>query len=336
MVRHRRISDRTNLERPVDLSIIVISYNVRSYLAKCLGSLPDACTGLIWESFVVDNASHDGSAALVAAEFPSVRLVVNRENVGFARAVNGALPLTRGRYVLLFNPDAAAPPRTLHRLVSIADRWPLAGLFSPAHRKPATNEIRRPLQAFPTWRSVFHKYTLVRWVLPSPMRPATWWREEVGRPTTAGWFGGAALLIRREMLDTIGGLDERFFMWCEDTEYCRRAIRRGWSLFYAADVVIDHHGSRSVVQEQLGWVMFRAMESLLLFLGADGRRAAPLLKALFKLCLLATLLGRVAEHATKFAAYRLFGRASRAERHRRRLAQVTDFLQHFAARFLRS
>jgi len=282
----------------------------------------------------VDNASHDGSAALVSAEFPSIHLLVNRENLGFARAVNVALPLTQGRYVLLFNPDAAAPPRTLQNLVAVADRWPLAGVFSPAQRDPTTREIKPPFQPFPTWRSAFREHTLARWLLPRP-RPARLWEREAGKPTTAGWFGGGALLIRRETLDAIGGLDEHFFIWCEDTEYCRRAIRAGWPLFYASDIVVDHHGGRSHTQERLGWVVFRGFESLLIYLGDENPRTARFLKPLFKLCLLVTLVGQLPAHAVKTVGYRLLGRAGRAERHKRRLSRTADFLRSFAVRLLR-
>lgn len=318
----------------IDLSVVVVSYNVRSYLADCLRSLPAACQGLTWEVVVVDNASRDGSAESVAAEFPDARLVVNPENVGFARGVNTGLSLTRGRYVLLFNPDAEAPPDTLRRLVEVADAHPEVGLLSPAQRDPATGDVRAPLRPFPTWRTAFRDYTLARWVLP-PAGPARLAEREARRPTAAGWLAGGTLLVRREVLDMIGGLDGRYFMWCEDIDYCRRAIRAGWPLFYVDDIVVDHHGGKSQRQERRGYVLFRRFESLLTYLSDDRPGQARILRPFFVFCLLTTLLARLPAHALKAMTYRALGRAHRADRHRQRLVRTAEFLGEFPTRLLR-
>jgi cellulose synthase/poly-beta-1,6-N-acetylglucosamine synthase-like glycosyltransferase len=117
-----------------DLSIVIVSYNVREYLRECLNSVPAACGELSVEVFVTDNASRDESAALVEREFPNVHLTVNSENLGMARAVNQMLPQVRGRYILLLNPDAVIPKDALARLVAVADRWPEVGVAGPSER----------------------------------------------------------------------------------------------------------------------------------------------------------------------------------------------------------
>lgn len=171
-----------------DLSIVIVSYNVREYLKECLNSVPAACGGLSVEVFVADNASRDDSAALVEREFPNVHLTVNSENLGMARAVNQVLPLVRGRYTLLLNPDAVMPRDALALLVAVADRWPEVGVAGPLIRDSANGEPLITFRPFPTWRDAFLLYTIARPFLrrlsapawqptfdyPSACRPTDW------------------------------------------------------------------------------------------------------------------------------------------------------------------
>ena len=110
------------LKNELDLSVIVVSWNVRSYLAPCLRSIQAAIHGLRAEIFVVDNASKDGSAWMVAQDFPEIKLIANRQNLGFGRANNQALRVSRGKYVLLINPDTLVPPDAIHILMDFLDR----------------------------------------------------------------------------------------------------------------------------------------------------------------------------------------------------------------------
>jgi GT2 family glycosyltransferase len=315
-----------------DLSIVVVSYNVAAYLARCLASLPAACGSLAYETTVVDNASPDDSAQVVATRFPSVQLLANRDNVGFARAVNQALPGTRGRYVLLFNPDAVAPPDALRRLVEIADRHPEVGLVSPLLRDPATGGVEAPLRPFLSWRSSFARYTPAKVLLRLGPRPR--WTPEVDRPTTTGWLIGACLLIRREALAVLGGLDEAYFLWFEDIDYAARAIQAGWPVLCTSAVTVDHYGGKSVEQERSGTMQVRLYQGLLHHLGRRSPGDA-VLKALFVGLLLLGAVGRLPVLALKAAGYRRLGDAERADRYRARLGHTLDFLKLMAARGFR-
>jgi hypothetical protein len=312
-----------------DLSIIVVSYNVAPYLARCLASLPGACGALTREVVVVDNDSRDGSADLVTTRFPECRLIANRDNVGFARAVNQALPETSGRYVLLFNPDAVAPPDSLARLVEVTDRHADVGLASPLLHDPETGEVQMPLRPFLTWRSAFAQYTPAKWLLRLSPRPA--WRPDVDRPTTTGWLVGACLLIRREVLASLGGLDGAYFMWFEDVDYSARAIGAGWRVLCASTVTVDHYGGKSLEHERAGGVQIVLFEGLLRYLSRASPRGARALRPLFRALLLVGAVARLPVLLFKAAAYRALGRADRADRYRIRLGRTLDFLRLRAA-----
>ncbi len=167
-----------------DLSIVIVSYNVREYLRECLNSVLAACGGLSVEVFVTDNASRDDSAALVEREFPNVHLTVNSENLGMARAVNQVLPLVRGRYALLLNPDAVMPKDSLARLVAVAERWPEVGVAGPLIRDPASGEPLITFRPFPTWRDAFLHYTIARPFLRRLSAPA--WQPTFDSPSASG------------------------------------------------------------------------------------------------------------------------------------------------------
>jgi GT2 family glycosyltransferase len=315
-----------------DLSIVVVSYNVAAYLDRCLASLPAACGSLSYDVVVVDNDSPDDSARLVATRYPEIRLLANRDNVGFARAVNQALPLTRGRYVLLFNPDAVAPPASLRRLLEIADRHPDAGLVSPLLRDPDTGTVEAPLRPFLSWRSSFARYTPAKALLRLAPRPR--WAPVVDRPTTTGWLIGACLLIRREALAVLGGLDEAYFLWFEDIDYSARAIRAGWPVLCTSEVTVDHYGGKSVEQERSGTMQVRLYQGLLHHLGRRSWRDA-LLKPLFVVLLLLGAVGRLPVLALKTVGYHGLGDGERSARYRLRLGNSLDFLRLVAARRFR-
>lgn len=315
-----------------DLSVVIVSYNVQRYLAACLESLPAGANDLSVEVFVVDNASPDGSAELVARRFPDVRLLVNAENLGFARAVNRALALTRGRYALLLDPDTVVPAGALTQLVKMADRSPEAALVGPALHDPASGELQPSFRPFPSWRTAFSHYTLAKPVLrlwPSPR-----WQPVVDRPTTDGWLIGACLLIRRDLLNAIDGLDEQYFLFCEDTDYCRRVIRAKRRLLYTHETSVFHHEGKSAEQERPSAMRLVALQSLLHYLEGEGRGKARVLKPLFKILFLANVLSQCLESTLKLAAYALMARREQAAKHRRRLKRNADFLRRFTFRFL--
>jgi GT2 family glycosyltransferase len=280
---------------------------------------------------VVDNASLDGSADLVARQFPEAVLLRNEENVGFARAVNRTLEQTRGRYVLLLNPDTVVPPGALTRLVAVADRWPEVGLVAPTLRDPATARLQPSFRQFPTWRTAFSHYTLAKFVLR--LLPRLSWTPVVDRPTTGGWLVGACLLIRRELLAAIGGLDGRYFLWFEDIDYCRRAIQAGWPLLYTREAHVLHHESRSVVQETPVEMRLVEIAGLFRYLGNEAGSASAWCRHVFKALVLLTTVGRVGVSSAKVVLYALIGRGDRASLHRRRVAAERTFLAQ-VGRFL--
>jgi len=232
----------------VDLSIVIVNWNTRELLAQCLDSIPLAIGGLSYEVIVVDNASTDGSQAMVRNRFPWVTLVENAENLGFVRANNQAMALSRGRYVLLLNSDTVAPPQALARMVDFMDHRIDAGAAGPRLLNP-DGTFQASYADFPTLLSEsLSAAGLNRWLYgpyhPSPSPHPNETRQPVD------WVQGACLLVRREALDAIGLLDEGFWMYSEETDLCYRIHQAGWNVYYLPDVEIIHLGGASSRQRQ--------------------------------------------------------------------------------------
>lgn len=306
-----------------DLSIVIVSYNVRDYLAACLSALPEATVGLSFETFVVDNASRDGSPDTVRARFPEIHLITNATNVGFARAVNQALPLASGRYFLLLNPDTLPPAGSLSELVAEADRWPDVGLLAPMICHPETEQTQAQLKPFLTWSRLFERRTGAKPLVRLFRRP---WTPVLGRPTTAGWLGGACLLIRREVWQAVGGLDERFFMWYEDMDYSRRVIAAGWKLLWTPRARVLHWEARSAVQQPPWTLEVEQVRSMLAYLDGEPGGPRPWLRRLFKALWTAGLASRAVASGAKTVFYASSGRSGPAARHRRRLRRALGVL----------
>jgi GT2 family glycosyltransferase len=229
-----------------DLSIVIVSWNTRALLQQCLASLPDATVGLDVEVFVVDNASSDDSLAMVASEFPSVQTIAAGGNLGFARANNLALPRTDGRHVLLLNPDTVCPAGSLAKLVRAADRHPGCGAVGPV-LTDAAGEPTISSGHFPSPR--FH------WLRPLAGLPLGRRWERYSRFTDVprrgepdhrvDYVAGACLLISRDALDQVGLLDERFFLYFEETDWCRRAWDLDRPIVLVGDVEVVHLEGRA-------------------------------------------------------------------------------------------
>jgi hypothetical protein len=225
----------------VDLSVIVVSWNVRGLLAGCLAALPAATAGLSAEIIVVDNASTDGTAEMVARAHPEVTLLRNESNLGFARANNRGLAAAQGRYLVLLNSDTVPPPECLTKMVEFMDAHPRAGAASPRLVRPdgtpqpyAFGDDPSPLYLLR--RALAHRSRgyLHHWGVDEPIR--------------VDWVSGACMVVRRETLDATGGLDENIFMYFEDNDWCRRMRLKGWEVWCNPAAEIVHIGGASLNQ----------------------------------------------------------------------------------------
>ncbi len=219
----------------MDLSIIIVSWNVREILRENLRLTLSATAGLSSEVIVIDNASIDGSAAMVASEFPTVKLIANAENLGFAQANNQGLTLATGRYLLLFNPDMQPNPSTFTDLIQWCDQNPGAGVVG-VRLVGEHGELVKHVRRLPTlfdqlaivlklphlWQGLLNHYLRVDF--------------NYTHASVVDSVRGSFFTIRREVYERLGGLDARYFVWFEEVDYCRQVATNGWSVMYTPTV----------------------------------------------------------------------------------------------------
>jgi N-acetylglucosaminyl-diphospho-decaprenol L-rhamnosyltransferase len=226
-----------------DISIIILNWNTCGMLADCLNSVIGATENLDVEIIVVDNASTDGSQAMVRGKFPHVRLIANRENVGFARGNNQALAVCQGRYALLINSDAFAQPGSVQALVHLADAQPRAGIVGARVLNP-DNSFQESYAPFPNlWREFLILSGIGR-LLYGRHYPSHGSEEDKG-PQIADYVAGVCLLVRREAFEDVGGLDEGYFMYAEDVDWCYAMREGGWQVWYQPTATVIHLGGGS-------------------------------------------------------------------------------------------
>ena len=218
-------------------------------LRDCLNALPAATEGLRTETFVVDNGSPDGSAAMVAAEFPHVRLTAGTENYGFTKGNNIALKQVVGRNVLLLNPDTEAAPGSLTLMSRYLDTHPDVGTVGPKLLN-TDGSLQPSGTPFPTpWRDLLGHTGL--WRLKPGLSAQQWHygREAFEEEWETDSVTGACLMTRKAVLDQIGLLEEAFFMFYEEVELCWRIRRAGFTVVYLPQVRVVHHWMGSVRQQ---------------------------------------------------------------------------------------
>ncbi|MBP7693947.1 MAG: glycosyltransferase family 2 protein [Anaerolineales bacterium] len=224
-----------------DMSVVVISHNHGRFLETCLGSLAPERHALALEVWLVDNVCSDATLA-VAARFPWVRVLRNQRRLGFAANNNQALRLSTGRQMLLLNPDTEVPAGALDRLAAGLDAHPEAGLCGPQLRFP-DGVIQPSPRRFPTPGSVLARRTpLRRWLWRSALNARHLMQDQdLTQTQTVDWLLGACLLVPRRFLQTVGLLDEGYFLYVEDIDWAYRARQAGWQVLYYPEARIVHH-----------------------------------------------------------------------------------------------
>jgi len=248
-----------------DVSVIVASHNTRAYLERCLRLLGES-----HEVIVVDTQSSDGSRELVRDRFPHVRLVELDANPGYGGALNRGIAIASGRYLLLMNGDAWPQEGAVQRLVSFADGEPRAGVVGPRLANP-DGTLQPSVRGFPTLWRLATEYLFLRWLAPGSRLLNAFYGAGFDHRSQrdAEFLVGAVLLARRELLDEIGGFDERFFMFNEEVDLCRRTRAAGWRVVFWPEAVFVHVGGGSTAA---AWPqMYREqLRSHLLFLDKYG------------------------------------------------------------------
>lgn len=230
----------------IELSAIIVNWNTRELLRRCLAAV-QTTVRTPCELFVVDNGSSDGSPAMVREQFPSAVLIANAENRGFAVAVNQALARATGRALLLLNSDAEVQPGAVDTLVRFLDTNPRAGICGPRLRN-GVGQVQLSFGACPTvWREAARK-----WVwnpLAQSRQGARFLEWRYRRPARVDWVLGACFMIRRDTITQIGSLDERFFFYFEEVDWCLRARRAGWEVRLVPDAEVIHLGGQSAARD---------------------------------------------------------------------------------------
>lgn len=228
---------------PPDLSVIIVNWNTRDLLARCLETALAEAGGLTLELIVVDNASSDDSAAMVRARFPQAQLIANSANVGFARANNQGARCATGRYLLLLNSDAFPEPGALPALAALADAQPRAGLIG-AQLRNADGSFQASHTPFPTLGREFLILSGLGRLFFGPHFPSRG-PDEARGPQPVDYVEGACMLVRPDAYAAVGGLDEGYFMYAEDVDLCHALRRAGWQVWYHPGARLVHLGSAS-------------------------------------------------------------------------------------------
>jgi GT2 family glycosyltransferase len=228
----------------MQLSIIIVTYNSARHLPACLESISEQLKDVEYEVCVVDNASDDGAAALAEANANGrTRVVRNERNLGFSAAVNIGLRSTSGRYCMWLNPDTRVVGGDVSEVLRHFEEEPNVGIIGPQVLN-ADGSIQLSCRSFPSYSAaLFNRYSLLTRLFPknrfSRKYLHTDWNHQSIREVD--WVSGACLLHRRSLLEDVGGLDELFFMYIEDIDFCLRANRAGWKVHYHPALRVLHH-----------------------------------------------------------------------------------------------
>lgn len=231
---------------PPDLSVVIVSWNTRDLLEGCLQSVLQSDPRA--EVIVVDNASDDGSPQMVAERFPGVRLIQPGQNTGFSKGNNLGMQAAGGRLILLLNSDTLVQGDALPTLTAYLDDHPAVGLVGPQLLNP-DGTVQSSRRRFPTLLTAVFESTWMQGIAPRRVLSRYYVEDRPhDEAQPVDWLTGAALLVRREVVEALGGFDEGFFMYSEELDWQRRIRDAGWEIAYVPAARIVHYGGKSSEQ----------------------------------------------------------------------------------------
>jgi N-acetylglucosaminyl-diphospho-decaprenol L-rhamnosyltransferase len=233
----------------LEVSVVIVSYNSRSVLGPCLDSLKKQNAFDDTEVIVVDNASSDGTPTMVRERYPWVTLIAGRKNVGFSRGVNIGIREARGDFFLILNPDTVVQPDSIGKLLDFMKRTPSAGIVGPK-LVYGDGTLQYSCRRFYTWKVLVLRRTVLGKIFKNSAAVADHMMLDFDHASTreVDWILGACLLVRRQAVESVGLLDERFFLYFEDVDWCYRMKQKGWGVFYHAESVVVHNYARESAQ----------------------------------------------------------------------------------------
>jgi O-antigen biosynthesis protein len=226
----------------MDLTIIIVSYNVCDLLKRCLATVSDAIKDIDCEIFVVDNNSADNSVSMISKEFPWVRLISNSSNAGYSSANNQAIKLARGKYILLLNPDTIVEADSFRKCIRFMDSHDNAGALGVKMVNGDGEFLPESKRSFPSLSSAFFKSFGFSYLFPESAIFNSYYLKSTGTDETSvsEVISGAFMFLRKEVLSVTGLLDEDFFMYGEDIDMSYRIMDAGFSNYYYPEVKITH------------------------------------------------------------------------------------------------
>jgi GT2 family glycosyltransferase len=233
-----------------DVAVVLVNFNAGEALASTLASLTDGLRGLAWDAVVIDNQSRDGSEAAAERAGGRIRLVRMPSNVGFARGINAGVCQTEAPLVLILNPDCALEAGAGRVLVDELERWPACAIAGPRILDPG-GTLQESARGDPTLLTgIFGRTGALSRLFPGlgVVRRNLVSQDAIdaGAPSTVvDWVSGACMLARRTALDQVGGFDERYFLYWEDADLCRRLRQAGWHVRYVPGASVRHHVGQS-------------------------------------------------------------------------------------------
>ena len=246
----------------LDLSVVVVSWNTKDLLDRSLATLKEELGRLdkSHEVYVVDNDSKDGSAAMVAQKHPWVNLIANDDNLGFAKANNQVLRIAKGKNILLLNPDTEVKPGALSVLIDLLNSRPDIGVVAPQLLN-SDGSIQRSCRQFPTFTGMLFELIGLSKLFPKGSSYGAKFRaykmldwdhddkREVDQPE------GACLLVKREVFQEVGILDEGYFMLFEEVDWCFRVKNAGWQIWFTPEAQVLHHYGQSIKQVKVKMII---------------------------------------------------------------------------------
>lgn len=230
------------------LSVIIVSWNVAGLLRDCLQSLTETRADLSLEIIVVDSASSDDTVEMVRRDFPHVQLLAQTENVGFARGNNLGMAVARGAFLFLLNPDTVVHEGALVQLVTYLQTHPQVGLVGPQlfNTDGSHQSSRRRLPT--VWTAFWESMWWQRYAPPGVLRRYYMEDRPISVECSVDWLSGAALCVRKSIVQQVGGFDPAYFMYSEELDWCRRIGSVGWQIVYLPTAHVTHHIGRSSQQ----------------------------------------------------------------------------------------